>query len=79
MKKSEMRDMPPGSAGSGLQLEKEDALFNQVVCHSGESMERTPGSRDPDDMFGIWTHCERKATTLLSLSRHRELDGEVRI
>ena len=77
MNKSEMRDMPPEPAVTGL-LGKEDALFNQLIRHTGESMDRARESRDPDDMFGIWTHCERKTTTLRSLSRHRELESEVR-
>ncbi len=79
MNESEMRDMPPEPVGAGPLLGKEDALFNQVVCHSGESMERARESRDPDDMFGIWTHCEKKTTTLRSLSRHNELESEVRV
>jgi hypothetical protein len=63
-----VHNLPPESGHVGQRDQDGGSLLEQAAPRPDRQMGRTPGYRDPDDLFGIWTHCESK-TTLRTLSR----------
>jgi hypothetical protein len=74
MKRFAMRNLPPESGHAEPRRRDSGSLLEQAPSRAGGQTGRTPGYRDPDDLFGIWTHCEKK-TTLRTLSRQREAEN----
>lgn len=68
MKRSTVHNLPPESGYADLREKDGVSLLEQAASRPGGHTGRTQGYRDPDDLFGIWTHCEMK-TTLRTLSR----------
>ncbi len=63
-----VHNLPPESGYTGQRESEGGPLLEPAESRPGGHTGRTQAYRDPDDLFGIWTHCETK-TTLRTLSR----------